>query len=381
MAKKQFDTSLADSQATTIKPVSGKHFDYDAFAGYEAEMDERCRVFTGADSGVLVHRRVRVMEVFTYGCRDMKQSLEWQLGAMMESIKYKMDIPNFLEPWYGIGTVASAFGIDYSWPEGQAPVVNYAFRNVEEALQFECMPVEETAIGIHTLNMIDYFLEKTGGSLPMSVCDSQSPLNVATSLIHVDDFLMDLFMNPEGVLQFLERIAGLIIDFYRKQEEIIGDCLVKPGHGFASSRYFQGNGYSDDMIHMLSPDLYQSCIQPSFVTAGAAFGGGAFHSCGDWSKFAHMVKSIPGLVAADGAFSVETDPDPNPCEPFAEAFAGTGIVLNARMVGDVDTIWQSISELWRPGMKLTAVSYCKTPEEQASAYNLIHEICNGKIQV
>ena len=33
----------------------------------------------------------------------------------------------FLEPWYGIGTVASAFGLDYVWKEGQAPVVRPRF--------------------------------------------------------------------------------------------------------------------------------------------------------------------------------------------------------------------------------------------------------------
>lgn len=375
MAKTKFNTDLADSQATQIKPISIEHFSFNAFAENEAELNERCSVFSRADTGALVHRRMRVTEVFSYGCRHMEESLTWQLGALQESIKYKTDIPNFLEPWYGIGTAASAFGQNYSWPEGQAPVLGFAFKNVEEALQTDYKSIENTAVGIQTLNMIDYFLEKTMGKLPMSVCDSQSPLNVATSLIHLDDFLMDLYMNPEGVIKFLDRIAELIIEFYRKQEEIIGSRLVKPGHGFASSRHFIGNGFSDDMIHMLSPDLYQSCIQPSFEKAGNAFGGGGFHSCGNWSNFLDVVKDIPGLVVADGAFSEETDPDSNPCKPFAEAFAGSGIVLNARMVGDVDTIHQTVSELWNPGMKMIAVTYCQTPDEQATAYQRIHEIC------
>ena len=376
MTKKRFDTSLTDSQATAIERIPVEQFDFNAYAEYEAALGERCAAFTQVDTGVLVHRRMRVTEVFSFGCRDMKQSLAWQLGAMQESVKYKADVPNFLEPWYGIGTAASAFGIDYSWPEGQAPVVSFAFKNVEEALQADFKPIEKTAIGIHTLNMIDYFLEKTKGKLPMSVTDSQSPLNVATFLIPVDAFVMDLYTNPEGVGEFLKRISQLTIDFYRKQEEIIGDCLVKPGHGFASSRHFKGNGFSDDMIHMLTPELYQTYIQPSLVEAGDAFSGAVFHSCGNWSKFVEVVREIPELVSADGAFSKETDPDPNPCKPFAEAFAGTGIVLNARMVGDVDTVTETVSELWKPGMKMIAVTYCETPEEQETAYQRIHEICN-----
>jgi hypothetical protein len=372
---KKFNTSLADSQATAISPVSCGKFDFDAYAAYEAGLSDRCKEFVGAESGVLVHRRMRVAEVFRDGCRDMQASLEWQLGALKESMQYNADVPNFLEPWYGIGTAASAFGVDYSWPEKQAPVVNARFKNAAEALEAEFVPVEKTAIGAHTLNMIDFFLEKTGGKLPISLCDSQSPLNVATFLMHVDDFLTDLYMNPEGVVELLDRIAGLIVDFYRKQEQIIGECLVKPGHGFASSRHFEGNGFSDDMIHMLSPELYRTCIQPSFVKAGEAFGGGAFHSCGNWSKFIDMVKNIPRLLTVDGAFSGETDPDPNPSEPFAEAFAGSEIVLNARIVGDADTVTGTVEKLWKPGMKLIAVTYCKTPGEQEEVYNRIHQIC------
>ena len=78
----------------------------------------------------------------------------------------------------------------------------------------------------------------------------------------------------------------------------------------------------------------------------------------------------------DAAFSAETDPHPNPVAPFAEGFAGTGIVLNARIVGDVGVIEKTVRKLWRPGLKLIVVTYCPTPEEQERAYNVIHEICS-----
>jgi hypothetical protein len=35
-----------------------------------------------------------------------------------KSMKYRADIPNFVVSWYGIGTIASAFGIDYICYEG-----------------------------------------------------------------------------------------------------------------------------------------------------------------------------------------------------------------------------------------------------------------------
>ncbi|NOX66249.1 MAG: hypothetical protein GXO85_10795 [Chlorobi bacterium] len=80
------------------------------------------------------------------------------------------------------------------------------------------------------------------------------------------------------------------------------------------------------------------------------------------------------LKIADGAFSEETDPDPNPTEAF-HSFANTNIILNARIVGGVDTVLDKVKSLWKPGMKLIVVTYCQTPEEQEIVYNRIHEIC------
>ena len=77
----------------------------------------------------------------------------------------------------------------------------------------------------------------------------------------------------------------------------------------------------------------------------------------------------------DGAFSAATDPTPNLPEPFAEAFANTGIVVNARIVGDPETVADTVKRLWKPGMKLIVVTFCQTPEEQTEAYDRVHEIC------
>ena len=78
----------------------------------------------------------------------------------------------------------------------------------------------------------------------------------------------------------------------------------------------------------------------------------------------------------DGVFSCLTDPPPNPPETFADSFANTGIVVNARIVGDVATIRDVVSKLWKPGMKLIVATYCQTPEEQLKAYDCIYEICS-----
>ncbi|NOY59481.1 MAG: hypothetical protein GXO75_11225, partial [Calditrichaeota bacterium] len=159
---KGFDYTIADSQGTPVEPLSPEKFDVQKYVDYEADLLEGNERFWKSRTGVAVYRRFRVPQVYSYGCRDMRQSLAWQLSALEKSMEYKADIPNFLEPWYGIGTVAGAFGATYKWEKGNAPAITALFTSVREVLGREIVPIEDTDIGKHTLEMIEYFLEKTG---------------------------------------------------------------------------------------------------------------------------------------------------------------------------------------------------------------------------
>ena len=141
---------------------------------------------------------------------------------------------------------------------------------------------------------------------------------------------MSPFDNPDGLKKLLGILSDLLIDFMKKQIKMIGDALVLPGHGFAASREFSGLGMSDDVMMMLSGQQFIEFEAPCLAKVGEPFGGAVFHSCGDWSGKIEAVKRIENLVMVDAAFSKQTDPNPNPPEPFAEGFAGTGIVVNAR---------------------------------------------------
>jgi len=375
MAK--FDTSKSDTQATKVDPVKISDFPFESYQEYEQKLMTRCEKFIKAESGVLVYRRMRVAEVFSYGCRNMKQSLEWQLGALNKSMAYEADVPNFLEPWYGLGMVACSFGIDYLWNPGQSPATKPAFQTIDEALAFNIKPVIETEVGKHSIEMIEYFLEQTKGKLPMSMGDIQSPFNNATNVVDTSNFLMSMILEPEKVHQFLDVLAELEIDFYKEQKKLIGDCLVKPGHGFASSRLFEGFGMSDDNVVMVDEDSYLQLVAPSFEKLGKEFGGSVHHSCGNFSDKAEMLLKLKGLKMADAAFTAETDPHPNPPEPFVEALKNSGIILNARMVGNSMVVKETTQKLWSPGMKLLAVTFSQSPEEQKEVYDIIHERGNS----
>lgn len=375
MSGNTFDYNSKDSQGTVLSPIQASEFDVEGYASYNSSFLKKNSEFWSSSSGVAVYRRFRVPEVFSFGCRDMKYSLGLQLAALQESMKYKSDIANFLEPWYGIGTITGAFGTDYTWHENQAPAIMAPFGSLKEALEYDYRPVEETVIGKHTLNMIEYFLQETKGKIPMSLTDTQSPLNIAAQLMPISTLFYEIYDYPEDYVKLLEVISALNIDFSKKQKALIGDALASPGHGFPSSLSYSGIGMSDDNMLMLSDEMYEEYEIPFREKIGEAFGGTVFHSCGNWSKKIPVIKKIRNLVMADGAFSPETDPSPNPADGFGTAFANTGIILNARIVGNVDTITENVKQLWVPGMQLIVTTYCKTPEEQEQAYYKIHEIC------
>jgi len=370
-----FNSSLADSQATQVCPIRPDQFDFSRYEAYTKALNEVCSDFWNKSSGAIVYRRMRVGECFSYGCRDRKRSLELQLGALEKSMLYKADVPNFLEPWYGIGTVASAFGGEYIWPEGNAPALKAPFSNIDDVLAFDALEIAETNIGWHTLEMIEYFMDQTQGRLPVSLTDTQTPLNTIGHLYPLDLFFMDLLLEPEKVQQLFDRLAGLLIRFNEKQVQLIGSSLASPGHGFASSVKWTGLGMSDDNAIMIAPEQYLELAAPVVEKIGAPLGGPVFHSCGDWSSWVDAVLKIKGLKMADAAFSPQTDPGAtNDLEAF-HRFSNTGIVLNARMVGSLDTIKEQVTRLWAPGMKLVVVTYCETPAEQSLAYDYIHTFC------
>ena len=209
----------------------------------------------------------------------------------------------------------------------------------------------------------------------MSFGDVQSPLNIVSEMMPTTALFEGMIEDPEGYSELAYRAGALMRDYLLKQKALIGDALALPGHGFASSRKIIGMGASADTSIMISNGMFDELEAEQLADMCKPFGGTFYHSCGNWEAKIPSVLKVPGLIGADGAFSSETDPSPNDPAPFGEAFAKAGKILNARAVGDVETVMDTVKKIWHPGLKLIINTYCKTVEEQQEAYDRIHEFC------
>ena len=234
MAASAFDITTLDAQAMPATPVAPADFD---ITRYDRTRRKPTHVMPSSCANPRASRsggRVRVADVFRDSCRDMAASLRWQLGGLTKALDYLTDTPNYLEPWYGIGVTAAAFGAEYEWPEGQAPVARPRYRTVNEVPALVARPAEQAQIMRHVLAMIDYFLEETHGRIPLSWSDLQNPLNVATELVDTTGFFSGFVEAPEAVRRILAALTDEVIRFTGEQSRRTGDQLVRPGHGFAT---------------------------------------------------------------------------------------------------------------------------------------------------
>lgn len=375
MKHTEFDYTKADVMAMPVTPMDSAAFNLARYEAFAAEADQRYAGFLRKKEGVAIWQRVRVGEVFRDQCRDMKQSLRWQLGGLTRAMDYLTDAPAYLEPWHGIGTTASAFGAEYEWLAGHAPAVKPVYRTLDEVPELAPRAAEDAPNLRYTLETIEYFLEQTQGRVPMSWCDIQSPINVAGGLVNITQFLMALHDDPDRAKAILSVLADEVIRFTKIQSCLIGAALARPGHGFASSRAGTGIGLSTDNLIMVSPAMYVEFCADHSARIGDGFGGTAIHSCGDWGHWLPAVKKIQNLIMVDGAFSPQTDPAYNNCEEFRDSLADTGVILHVRIVGEPEEVLSRVKRLWKPGLKLIVGTHVQDPKAQHQLYHDIHRLC------
>jgi len=135
-------------------------------------------------------------------------------------------------------------------------------------------------------------------SLWLRMPDFQGPLNTAGLVVRQENFLVEMYTDPEIVHQFLERVTDLLIRYARyfyqnTQGRVCG--FIWPYTFFPCD---VGLSMTEDMMPLLSPESYQEFGIPCLKTLSREFGSLQIHCCGDWGRHAPALKQSQARIVA-----------------------------------------------------------------------------------
>jgi hypothetical protein len=289
-------------------------------------------------------------------CNSIEENFNANIFDFGETLDCPSDtLPN-LEPWFGTGIYAEAFGCKYYWREGDSPAVHYAYHNIEEIQKIQKPEISAGKLFGMVLEAIEYFKDKTNGRLPICMTDTQSASDTATLVLDASEFFIACYTHPNVVKRFLNMINELVIEFSRKQVELIGNCLVLPGRIISSSinANFGGKGItiSDDNLAVSSPQLNAEYFLPLDDKLGEALGGVAIHSCGNWGHTMPLLLQMKNLLMIECKISSPVDPNPTVPEQVRDALKGTNIAVQVTLNSDVERDFDLLDRICSPDLRL-----------------------------
>jgi hypothetical protein len=316
---------------------------------------------------------------FVSNCNSIERSFNANLADFAAALDIPSDTLPYLEPWFGTGVYANAFGCKYFWREGESPACHYAYRSIEQIRGIQKPDISQGRMFAMVMDAIDYFKEKTAGQLPICVTDTQSASDTASLILDASEFFTCCYAEPETARHFLKIINEMIIDFTKMQADAIGDCLALPGHNQRFS-YSLGRGMSlsDDNLAVSSPKINSEFFLPLDDQIGAAFGGVAIHSCGNWGHTMPLVAKMKNLYMIDCTISYQCDPNPCMPEQVRDAFKDTDIIVQVRIGKDLDVDMPLLKRLLSPDLRLV-ISIAYEPDKIQDRYDQVIHFLGDKL--
>jgi len=282
-------------------------------------------------------RRKDADDPFGYSIHDIvgapARMLKHQMYNIEQAALLGSDWVPFLEPWHGVGIYADAFGAKTSWPENDYPWPEPPLSGIGQVHGLTLPAAGQSPLMEKVLETIRFFRREAGGGMPISLTDTQSPMNTASLIVPTDELLAACYTDPDAVHHLLGLVTDLVISFSRMQAELIGEAIALPGHLFPAGAA-SGISVSDDNACMVSPEVYRAFFVPYLGRISRAFGGLYLHACGN---FAH---NLGAMLEIEGLRGINMHIGPGDMDPRAAAGALAGRCV---LWADVGIRWQQHS--------------------------------------
>jgi len=311
-------------------------------------------------------------------CRDRELFLRWNLWGMVTSSEWTSDgVFPHLQPWYGVGIYATAFGCRYIWEGNNPPQTRHIYTSASEVANISTPHPSDSQDMQEVLDRIRWYRKVTHDQLPICLTDTQSPNDTASLILEVNEFLTVSTFEPERLRRFMNAITELILSFSEIQMEAIGPNLSLPGHQMICHPAWSGISVSDDNMAMLSPRAYEVGALPYNSRIAQHFDGIALHSCG---RIAHNIPvqlRIPKLQQMECSACIiarDSDPCPNTPELLRDGYRDSGVIAKVRINKEEIEL---LDRLLAPDFKCAvAVSGVETREESERVYQQFKDRIN-----
>ena len=222
------------------------------------------------------------------------------LAAHRKHLPRVADLPGWnvqsVHPDFGTISQAMYWGCEpVDGPGIDAPFVNPAATTLEQALAVSPEPADaphrdaSRALRLYRELRRDW----PGDDLWLRTPDAQGVLNTAGMVLEQTELFMGMVNEPAAVERFLEGICDWLIDLWRYLRQESGERIcgnIWPGTVLPCDL---GVSFTEDMMPLLAPEMYEQFSIPLLRKLDRAFGGLHIHCCGQWGRHA------PTLAAAD----------------------------------------------------------------------------------
>jgi len=324
----------------------------DEYQKLRSDREQKAQDFVNGKRSYLIYQASVKRELYTDS--DSKEiCFDRSINYISKCLQEKSDHVPAMQPWFGTGVYANMYGCKYIWRKGEAPATNYIYHSLNDIAGIKKPKWENSVIAQMVMDTIKYFKSKTGDSIPITWTDTQSAHDTATLVLDATEILMGCLTEPRLVINFMNDINDLIIEFSQAQADLIGDALIRPGHVMYSAKSFGGISISDDNLGVVSPQIAKDINLPLNEKVGKAMGGFAVHSCGTWTKIMKFIPQVsPSCMMVHCSLTKDWDTAPNKPEDVRDAMKGTGIPAHVRVPADTSRMLETVKRVIDPDLKL-----------------------------
>ena len=213
-------------------------------------------------------------EIFT----DKEKMLCSEVRAACAAVNGHSDTVPSIRANLGTGTVLSCLGLEQECFPDKMPWLKEHLTK-EQIIKLSPDDIQPRGTFARGLEMMRYFKEVMGDSIPIYVMDTQGPFDLA-HLILGDELFIQLYDDPQFVHHLMNICLELGIKTHRWMKEVIDEPLTSLHHGNILYSDCFGIRICEDTTVLLSPGHIEEFAISYSRRLAREFGGAWVHYCG-----------------------------------------------------------------------------------------------------